>query len=110
GVGLVFEVSDVDGDASLSLFGSAIDLIVGHGFAAVVGSEHAGDGGSETGLAVIDMADRADVHMRLRALKTCFSHECRSSPLVTGRICGANLHSQGVKISQIGRGYLAATT
>src|SRR5262249_14862282 len=46
-VGLVFQVGDIDGDASGFLFGGAVNVFKGHEFGAVVGVEHSGDGGGQ---------------------------------------------------------------
>ena len=66
---LIFHVRGRDGDAAGLLLGSGVDLVVG-----LVLAEILGDRRRQRRLAVIDMPDRADVHMRLRALKLCLRH------------------------------------
>src|SRR5205085_9663246 len=65
--GGVFHVGDGDGDAPGLLLRRLVDLVeggVGHGGVGVV--EDLGDGGRQRGLAVVDVAHRAHVEMRLR--------------------------------------------
>ena len=73
-LGLILDVSGVDRDATGLLFGRLVDLVIAHGLrAANLGQSH-GDGRGQGGLAVVDVTDRADVYMRLIALKFCLCH------------------------------------
>ena len=73
--GLVLDVGGVDGDAALALLGGGVDGGVGAGLCAAALGQHAGDGRRQAGLAVVHVADRADVDVRLRAVKLRFSHD-----------------------------------
>jgi len=68
-LGLVLDGGSVDGDASGALLGGSIDFVVFLGGAVAEGSEGHGEGGSEGGLAVVDMTDGADVDVGLLALE-----------------------------------------
>jgi len=72
--GLVLNVSGVDGDSAGLLFGRLIDFVVAHrgGFALL--RQHHGDGGGQSGLAVVNVADGADVNVRLGAFKLSLCH------------------------------------
>ena len=79
GVGLVLDVRGRDRDAALTLLGSLVDLIVS-GVLRLAGlGEDLRDRGRQRRLAVIDVADRADVAVRLVPLEFCLGH--RGSPL-----------------------------
>src|SRR5262249_38088521 len=75
-VGLVLDVGDGDRDAAGTLLGGVIDLVEGAEVCLALEGEGLGDRGGEGGLAVVDVADRADVDVRLRPLKSCFAHGC----------------------------------
>jgi len=62
---LVLDVSRVDGDAAGALLGGLVDLVEGDGLAPEAQGLNSGDGGGERGLAVVDVADGADVDVRL---------------------------------------------
>ncbi len=62
--GLVLNVCGVDGDAALLLFRSLVDLIILHNLSFALQSENLGDCSGKGGLAVVDMADGANVNMR----------------------------------------------
>ena len=72
--GFVFNVSRVDGDAAGLFFRSRVDLIIGLGFAAELAGEHGADGSREGGLAVVNVTDGADVHVRLGTFKFFLGH------------------------------------
>ena len=74
GFGLIFHVRGVDGDATGFFFGSLVDFIVLHGLGMAAGGQHHGDGGGQGGLAVVNVADGADVYVRLIALKFFLCH------------------------------------
>ncbi|MNY38191.1 hypothetical protein D3C86_1727970 [compost metagenome] len=71
---LVLDVRGVDGDAAGLLFGSGVDVGVGHRLRAAGGSQRHRDGGGQGGLAVVDVTDRADVDVRLVALELRSGH------------------------------------
>ena len=74
GVGLILHVGGVDGDAALALLGSLVDAgVVGVVRLALEGQE-LGDGGGQSGLAVVNVADGADVDMGLASLKFLLGH------------------------------------
>ena len=71
---LIFHVRGVDGDAALLLFRSIVDLIVFPDFAAELLVQHHGDGGGQSGLAVVDVTDRTDIDVRLGSFEFFLSH------------------------------------
>ena len=74
-VGFVFDVRNVDGDAAGAFFGGIVNLVVGfEGDVGILHRQDFGDGGGEGRLAVIDVPDRPDVHMRFIAFKFSFCH------------------------------------
>src|SRR5665213_900345 len=74
---LVLNVGNGDRDAALLLFGRLVDLVEGReGGSRQAGGEDLGDGRGEGGLAVVDVAHRANVYVRLSALELLFCH-CR---------------------------------
>ena len=68
-VGLILHVGGVDGDAALALLGSLVDAGVVLVLSLALQSQILGDGGGQGGLAVVNVADGADVDMGLGALK-----------------------------------------
>ena len=72
--GLVLDVSRRDGDAAGLLFRRLVDLVVGGEGGATGFGQHLGDGRGQRGLAVVDVADRADVAVRLVARELLFTH------------------------------------
>ena len=64
----------VDRNAALFFFGRVVDRIVCAHFGHALLREHAGDRRGEGGLAVVNVTDRADVHVRLVAFKCFLSH------------------------------------
>ena len=73
-IGLVLDVSGVDGDTTLSLFGSLVDGRVVGVLSAAEHCQILGDGSGQSGLAVVDVADGADVAMGLVSVKNLFCH------------------------------------
>jgi hypothetical protein len=71
---LVLDVRGVDGDAARLLFGRRVDLVVGLGLAAKLGRQYRRNRRRQRGLAVVDVTNRADVDVRLGALKLTFCH------------------------------------
>ncbi len=75
--GLVLNVSGVDGNTTLLLFRSVVDLIERLDLVSVTGysfCEHLGDSCGESGLAVVNVADSTDVDMRFGSLECFFCH------------------------------------
>src|SRR4051812_47529043 len=84
---LVLDVRGVDRDPALLLLGSVVDLLERPGGrAAALLSEHLRDRGRERRLAVVDVADRADVEMRLRPLELLLAHSFLSFRLARLRV------------------------
>src|SRR5437773_6997677 len=73
-VGLVLHVGDGDGDAALALLGGVVDRVERPELGLALERERLGDGRGERGLAVVDVTDRADVHVRLGALELLLRH------------------------------------
>src|SRR5204862_5348255 len=74
--GFVLDVSDGDRDTAGLLFRRVIDGVETAEFDfGVVLCEHFGDGRGQGGLAVVDVADRADIHVRLAAVKFFLCHD-----------------------------------
>ena len=72
--GLVFDVGGVDGDTAFLFFRSVVDFIVLlHITAIALGLAH-GDSGGQSGFAVVNVADGADVDMGFRPLECFFCH------------------------------------
>jgi hypothetical protein len=63
-----------DGDAAGALFGRVVDHIIGGELGRAAQRQHLGDRGGQGRLAVVDVSDRAHVHMRLGALKFLLRH------------------------------------
>ena len=76
GLRLVLNVSDGNGNTTLALLGSLVDVLEGGvvGLAARGLRENLGDSGRQRGLAVVDVTNRTDVHVRLSALKLLLGH------------------------------------
>jgi len=74
-VGLILNVSGVDRDTTSTLLRSLIDVGIIHEVCVALQSQVLGDSGGQSGLAVVNVTDGADVHMRLRTVELClFSH------------------------------------
>ena len=74
--GLVLDVSNVNGDATLTLLGSLVDGVKGGevSVAALGLGENLGDSCGQGGLAVVDVTNRTDVYMWLRTIKLLLGH------------------------------------
>ena len=74
-VGLILNVSGVDRDTTSTLFGSLIDVGIVHEVCVTLQCQVLGDRSGQSGLAVVNVTDGADVNMRLGTVKFClFSH------------------------------------
>jgi hypothetical protein len=67
-------VGDRDRDAALALLGRVVDRVEGAVLGLALQGEVLGDGRGEARLAVVDMADRPDVDVRLGALELLLCH------------------------------------
>ena len=74
GVGLVLDVGDRDGDPALALFGGVVDRVEGAVLGLTLQGEVLRDRRGQGRLAMVDVADRADVHVRLGALELLLGH------------------------------------
>ncbi len=72
---LVLDVRGGNGDAALALLGGVVDLVVGARFPAKLLRLVRGDRRRQRGLAMVDVANRADVDVRLATLEFFFGHE-----------------------------------
>ena len=68
-VALIFDVRGVDRDPALLFFRRAIDRDRRHGFGEALLRQHAGDRGGQSRLAVVNVTNCADVHVRLIAFE-----------------------------------------
>jgi hypothetical protein len=76
----VLDVGDVDRDAPLPFLGGVVDLIVGPELVRLVGPrQHARDGRRQGRLAMVHMADRPDVDVRLRSFELPLGHLSHTS-------------------------------
>src|SRR5215210_3508845 len=82
---LVLDVRRVDRDAALALLGSVVDRLERPGRGTTLVREDLGDRGGQGRLAVVDVTDRADVDVRLRALELLLGHSFLS-PLTGLRV------------------------
>src|SRR5215213_4433874 len=71
---LVLHVRGGDRDAALLLLRSVVDLLEAARLAAVLLGQHLSNGRGQRRLAVVDVPDRADIHMRLIALELLLRH------------------------------------
>ncbi len=74
GIGLVLHVGDRDRDAALSLLGSLVDLVERGELSHALLGLTLGDRRGQGGLAVVDVAHRADVHVWLRPFELLLRH------------------------------------
>ena len=74
GLGLVLDVGDGDGDAALALLGRVVDRVERAVLRIALQGQVLGDGRRQRRLAMVDVADRADVDVRLGALELLLGH------------------------------------
>ncbi len=80
GIRLVLDVGDRDGDPALALFGRVVDRIEGAVFGIALQGEVFRDRRRQARLAMVDVADRADIDVGLGALELLFGHETDLTP------------------------------
>ena len=73
-VGLILDVRGGDGNAARLLFRRLVDLVIGRVLGLTLFGQDFGDRRRQRRLAVIDVADRADVAMRLVAVEFFLGH------------------------------------
>ena len=78
-LGFVLDVSRVDGDTTLFLFRSTIDFIVGLGLGHALGCEDVGDRRGESGLAVVNVANGANIDVGLVPFELLACHGRKES-------------------------------
>ena len=76
--GLVFNVSGVDGDAALSLFGSLVDGRVVSVLCATLHCKVLSDSCGQSGLAVVNMADGTDINVGQGSVECLLCHDFTS--------------------------------
>ena len=74
GVSLILNVSGVDGDAALSLFGSLIDVGIIHEIGVALHGQNLGDSSGQSGLTVVNVADSANVNVRFVSFEFFLCH------------------------------------
>ena len=97
-VGLVLNVGGVDRDAALFFLRRVIDFRVGLGRREAFFGQNAGDRRRESGFAVVDVTDRADVHVRFIAFECFLSHWVLLSFLNKLRLGITVVLSHGLKL------------
>ena len=80
-VGLILNVSSVDGDAALPLFGGLIDVGIVHELGVALHSQNLGDSSGQSGLTMVNVADGTNVYMGFITFKFCLCH-CIFSSLI----------------------------
>ena len=72
--GLILNVSGIDGDSALSLFGSLIDHVICLKLSKALHSKGLGDSCSKSGLTMVNVTDGADVNMGFGSFKLLLCH------------------------------------
>src|SRR5690606_14838734 len=72
--GLVLDVRGVDGDAALALFRRVVDFTVGARLTAALLGQNGRDRRRQRRLAVVNVADGTNIHVRLVPLEFCLRH------------------------------------
>ena len=78
-LGFVLNVSGVDRDTPFLLFRRAVDLVVGLSLGLAEGRQNVGDGGRQCCLAMVNVADGADVDVGFVPLELLASHDEKES-------------------------------
>ena len=74
GLGLILDMRGRNGDAARLFFRRLVDLVIGRERRAARLRQHLGDRRRQRRLAMVNMANRADVAVRLVTFKLCFTH------------------------------------
>ena len=72
--GFVFHVCGGNGDAAFLFFGGLVDFVIRNELARALQAGDLGDGGGKGGLAMVDVADGADVYMGLFTFEFFLAH------------------------------------
>lgn len=98
--GLVLDGGGVDGDTASAFLGGGVDFIVFLADAAGGGGEGHGEGGGEGGLAVVDVANCADVEVGFRALELApGGTDCEIAAARAGGTGGGRLEAEDRRVS-----------
>jgi len=81
-LGLVLDVGDGDGDATLTLFRGLVNLVEGRVLRQFGRGEHFGDGCRQGRFAMVNVTNRAHIHMRFVALKFLLCHFLVAPPAI----------------------------
>ena len=73
-VGLILNVSGVDGDAAFSLFGSLIDHVICFEFGIALHSERLGDSRSKRGFTVVNVTNGTNVYVGFGSFEFFLCH------------------------------------
>ena len=84
-LGLVLKMRSGDRDPTLALLRRFIDLIISHDLCSALLGEYFGDGGGERRFAMVNVANRSHIHVRLRALKLFLRHDATPAMPTYGR-------------------------
>ena len=71
---LIFHVGGVDRDTTGLFLGSLVNAVISLELSLALEGQPLGDGGGQSGLAVVNMADGANVDMGFGSLKFLLSH------------------------------------
>ena len=74
GLGVILNVSGVDGDAALSLLGSLINVGVVHILGLALKSQHLRDSGSQSSLAMVNVTNGTNVYVGKGSVKLFLGH------------------------------------
>ena len=74
-VGLILNVSGVDGDTTLSLLGGLVDACVVLEISLTLESQVLGDGSGQGGLTMVNVTDGTDVYVGLGSFKLLLGHD-----------------------------------
>ncbi len=73
-IGLILNMSGVDRDTTSLLFGSLVDGVISLELGLALKGQPLGDRSGQRGLAVVNMANGADVNMGFRSFEFCLCH------------------------------------
>src|SRR5699024_4321898 len=73
-LGLILNVSGVDGNTTLSLFGSLIDISIINEISAAAQVQNLGDSSSQGGFTMVNVTNGTNVYVGLASFKLCLCH------------------------------------